>query len=900
MGSNEPIFFELFIVKNGFPLIPRPSISYICAVYFGNSSFREKKYIIMTKYLKFSLVFLLFIINSVSAQIKITSLPQNKNGIFDPVFYDKNEFRNVDLLINGWTVYSENDPEKQVTTSIPAYFEGKESLIFEKKITFSSQQIQNSQFVLGFLGVNYYAEISINDYIIFKHPGGSSPFEIALPKDILKENSLIKIKISNNLDSESSIPVLQRFLFPNLEGGIFREVYLKTVPSLHITYNSYSFTLDQAFSKATINFHVGVGNSLFKNSSQTKDILLRVSLIAKGSVSPQTKADFIQTISAEDNDFTCKLDLANPSLWTPAKPNYYLCEISILKDGLVVDKTIKQIAFFGFDKTRVHFLLNGNPFTLLGTTYYLDETSLHRMVSYQKIKDDLTLIKNTGFNAVRFAKAFPNPYAIKLCQEIGLLALIELPLNSVPEEIFDKNDFQLRASNFMKVFAGNYIDYGNTLMIGVGSSFLPNSESTQKFISRMCQSIRDLKVLTYASFVGPQTDEIPGLDLYGIELYTSPVDLAKDHLQKIINDLGKNSVFISELTYPNYNGDQNGYLTKNSSDAQAKYFSDMINLSRDLNLSGFFINSLFNYNGGFASLYGSYSNNLIYKFGVLDFSRDLNSIGYKVLYSKLNESSKVTIPIGTRKDDNPIIFIFLALFLSIIMAALINLKKKFREDCSRALLRPYNFFSDIRDHRIISGMHTLVLMMIQAGSISLLFTIMFYYLRTNILLEKIFLSFGSHTLMKWLSFISWNPMICFVILFFVIILKFVVISIIVKVTSLFIKTKVEFLGVLYSVIWSFLPFTLLLPVELLLFKILVNGNFTYIILTLIFFFCLWVVQRLIKGIHVIFDVRPLTVYFYSILFIILLVCGVIFKYQFTNSTLYYITNAVKQYKVMIF
>jgi beta-galactosidase len=857
----------------------------------------------MTKYLKISSILLFFTLNTVSAQIKITSLPQNQNGIFDPVFYDKNEYRNVDLLLYDWNVYPENDNEKQISTSVPAYFEGKESIVFEKRISFTSQQIQNSQFILGFLGLNYYAEIFVNDYNIFKHQGGSYPFEIALPKDILKENSIIKIKVSNKLDSESTIPVLQSFLFPNLEGGIFREVYLKSVPSLHITYSSYSLTFDQNFAKASINFHVGIGNSLFQKSSQllqSKDVLLRVTLTANGSTSPQAKSDFVQTITAEDNDVTCRLDITNPALWSPAKPNYYLCELSILRDGQVVDKTVKQIAFFAFDKNRDRFLLNGTPFSLQGTTYYLDETSLHRMVSYQRIKDDLTLIKNTGFNAVRFAKSFPNPYSLKLCQELGLIALIELPLNSVPEEIFEKNEFQLRTFNFLKTYVNCYLEYGNTLMIGVGSSFLANSTATENFISKLCQTLKDKKILSYASFVGAQTAEIPDLDFYGIELYTTPVDASKEHLQKIIKDLGKSSVFISELTYPNYVGDQNGYLTKNSSDSQAKYFADMITLARDLNISGFFINSLFNYNGAFSSLFGSYTNNKIYKFGILDFSRDLNSIGYKVLYSKLNDGTKVTIPIGSKKEDNPIIFIFIALFLSLIMAALINLKKKFREDCSRALFRPYNFFSDIRDRRIISGLHTAVLMMVQAGSVSLLFTILFYFLRTNIFMEKIVLAFGSHTLMKWISFISWNPMICFVILFFIIILKFILISFIVLTASVFIKTRVEFMGVLYSVIWSFLPFTLLLPVELLLFKILVNGSFTIIILAVILFFGLWVLQRMLKGIYVIFDVRPLTVYFYSILFIILIACGVILKYQYTNSTIYYIENAIKQYKMMIF
>lgn len=857
----------------------------------------------MSKHLKYLIVLSALLQNLLLAQIKVTSLPQNTNGIFDPVFFDSNEFRNVELLNSGWQVYRENDIEKKTTVSVPAIFEGEETLVFEKKIKFTEQQIQNSQLILGFLGLNYSAEISINGYNIYKHSGGSYPFEVPLPKDILKENSTVTVKVSSKLNSENSIPSTQRFLFPSLSGGIFRNVYIKTVSPLHVTSNSYSYSFDQAFTKASINFKIGIENSAFQKSSQisqSKEIIVRINLIPNGSATVQAKGDFVQIISAEDNEANIRLELINPQLWSPQTPNFYLCEVNLISNGEVIDKTVKQISFYQIKKDENNFLLNGIPFVLQGTTYFLDESSLRKMNSYDKIKDDLTLIKNTGFNSVRFSKSYPNPYAVKLCQELGLFALIELPLNSVPEDILGQNDFQLHTVQLLKSAISNYSEYGNTIIIGAGSSLLPNSEITQNFLSQVSGSIKEKGFFTYASFVGVQTTPINDIDFYGIELYSPLIANVKEEFQKGIDALGKNSIFVSEATYPNYKGNQSGYLTKFSSDAQAKYFGELINLTRELKISGFFINSLFDYKGEFASLYGSYSENGFYKFGILDYARNLNSISYKVIAAKLSNDAKVTIPIGTRKDDNPIIFIFLALFLFIVMAVLINTKKKFREDCTRALLRPYNFFADVRDHRIMSGIHTAILLLIQAGSASLLITILLFYYRTNILLEKFVIAIGHHSLLKLISYLAWNLQSCFVFLFALFILKFVLIAAVIKFASFFIKTRVEFPSILYTVVWSFLPLILLLPVELILFKLLINGTYETAILIFLILYFLWILQRIFKGIYVVFDVRPLMVYLYSFAVIVLVVGGILLKYQLTSSTYYYIVNSIKQYNSMIF
>ncbi len=860
----------------------------------------------MIKTLERIFVLSILIQSILSAQIKVTSLPPTQSADFDASFFGKNELRNVVLLNSDWKIYPDGDPSKSISASVPAIFEGNATLNFEKKIYLTADQVQKQQIKLCFLGINNYAEILINGLSIYKHAGCAYPFDINLPGDILKSdaNNTITIKINRKLDSESTIPVLQRFLFPNVDGGLIRDVYLKFVSPLHVASINFKYGFDQQLTNAQVNFNIGIENSNFVNKTEAQktaqDVIIRANLFPKGSTIPQSKIDLPQTISAENQNVSFRLDVANPQLWSPENPNYYICEVTVEAGGQVIDKISREISFFQLTKDDTGLFLNKSPFVLTGTTYCLNETDLRQLNVYQKIKDDLTLIKSTGFNSVRFAKYFPNPYALKICQELGLVALIELPINSIPEEILSRNEFLLYSEGILNNMISSYSKYSNSLVIGAGSSFLPNSAPTENYISVLGKLIAEKDFLSYASFVGAQDTTIEGIDLYGLELFSPQINSLDDVFQKETESLGKGSFFVSEVSYPNYYGSSTGYLAKFSSEAQAKYFENFINLINSSKVSGYFINSLFEYRGNFASLYAGHLKNNLYSIGVLNSSRNLNSIGYKVLYSKLNSSPKVTIPIGTRKDDSPLSFILFGLFLAIFMGVLINTKKKFREDCTRALLRPYNFFADVRDHRIMSGVHTAIMMFIESGALALLITIFLYFLKSNILFEKILLSFGSTRIMDAFSYLAWNPQPCFIILFVLFSIKLAAISLVIKFASFFLKTKVELASIFYSVVWSFLPLTLLLPIELVLYKILgLSGvNIASAVFFIIYF--LWIFQRLLKSIYVIFDIRRSTVYFYSLGIIILVLGLIILKYQYTHSAFYYISNAVKQYKSMIF
>ncbi len=135
------------------------------------------------------------------------------------------------------------------------------------------------------------------------------------------------------------------------------------------------------------------------------------------------------------------------------------------------------------------------------------------------------------------------------------------------------------------------------------------------------------KNLIYASFNFLPKHRIEGIDFYGIEVFNNLNQISSS----INNSSIKKNIFISEATYPNYVGNSSGYLNEFSFEAQAKYFEQIIEKSNSEKLSGFFINSMFDYYGDFSSLYSKYNKDNLYQIGILGTDENITSLGLQLL-----------------------------------------------------------------------------------------------------------------------------------------------------------------------------------------------------------------------------------------------------------------------------
>lgn len=851
----------------------------------------------------FLIIFTLFSLQ-LTAQIKIKELPPYDLTNIDQAFTGASSVRQIIPLRTGWKIYNPDSPEKKTDITNPSAFEGAENLVYEREISFSDELVINNILELVFLGINYSGEILVNDKLIYKHPGGELPFSIELPKDILNFGTPNKITINLHFspNANTTIPFKTGFLFPKNLGGITRDVFIRIVPNTNIKNVDIVKNDITRLSNANIRFRCQFEKSEILNSDSTGNQTYSVSaLISDGANNTAAANDRISISFSKSNKASLEfgLSISDVKLWSPDAPNNYTAHIRLYKNNELADEVIKSFSIFDFSVAEDNYSLNGEPFVLKGTTYSGSFNTNGNLVSYSEIENDLNKIKETGFNAVRFSKEIAHPYSVYYCSKIGLLAFVELPSNSIPVSFIEKESFEKRAENYLRILLSYYSDYSALSAVGLGSSYLADSPIHMSCINRLSTFVKkNYNYITYASFTGYPKNEIGNLDLYGIEVYSKKLENFRSDILESINSLGKQKIFVSEVTYPYYNGSKNGYDNPYTIEAQAKYINDFIGVANSLELNGYFINSLFDYSGEYSSFYSGYNKDNVYKIGLLGLNKDENNIAYKVLKYNLGEGERVTIPIGTKESDSPLFFILIALGLAVIMGLVINSKRKFREDASRALLRPYNFYADIRDHRVLSGFHTIVLMLILAGSHALLQVNLLYYLRTNLLLEKLVLSTGSPVITSFVNYLSWNPLQAFIYLFVISLLLFVVLSLIIKIASMFIKTRVMFSSIYFVVIWAFLPFALMLPLELILYKILQYGLLNYYIYGLFVLFSLWIIQRIMKGVFVIFDVPSYRVYMYTLLLAIVIIGGKLLYFQLSESTIDYIITSIKQFQLM--
>jgi beta-galactosidase len=841
------------------------------------------------------------------AQVIFRDLPNYRINSSDQLFFDITSTRNIISLDGTWNVYSADDDTKEkVNVNIPSIFEGRADLVFQKNFPLTSDQINNQKISLIFFGLNYSADISINKVIIYRHPGGEFPFTVSVPRDILRsdKDNIIYIKLTYKLDSQNTIPLLQRFLFPQNFGGLIRDVYLHITPNVSITDFSYKTDVDLKTNKATISVKSIIDNKEFKKANDSTEVQTNFKLRTQ-IFYPDGKT----SSSIDENSFNLKpnkqfeiknsIPIPSPTLWTPDNPESYIVRLELWRGDKLVDRYDQSIAISKLESLQDNLLLNGKIFNLYGVAYSPSYYQYGSLSSYKRIESDLEKIKQAGFNAVRFAKELPHPYYLRICEQIGLLAFVELPIANLPTGLANSQNFIVRSKNYLSSVLQAYEKFSAIGGIGFGSSYLFKSDEHRALLSDLSLQVKTSKdVLTYASFIDFNYQSIDNLDLYGIEFLNLSPSAKQNEIENMISTAGKGKLLIGEATYTVNVGQTDGYINKHSYEAQAKFFDDIFDFYQSNKLVGFFVNTMFDLRGNFPSIINGYNANNLYRIGLVAEDRKQERLAYKVLSARMNNFEKVTIPIGSPRDDSPMIFIITGLILALLMGVLVNSGRKFREDASRALLRPYNFFADVRDQRIISAYHSLFLGIIIALVTSLVFANLFFYFKNNVLFEKLLLSFGSPSILSGISYLAWHPINSIIWLFIISIISMILVTIIIKASSFFVRTRVYLSSVFFTVVWALLPIVLLIPVGIILYRLLNAGSANIYIYIFLLTFIVWLLYRLLKGISVIFDVSPGGVYFYGLLSLFGIIIFFLLIYQVNNSVIQYLMLTLKQFNII--
>jgi beta-galactosidase len=295
---------------------------------------------------------------------------------------------------NGWLPYQEGWYRKLFT--IPEKDNGKKVII-------------------DFDGIYRDSKVWINGQLLGRNLNGYLGFEYDLtPYVKFGQNNVVAVHYDNRVKGTSRWYTGE---------GIYRDVCLKVINPVHVTYNGTYITtplVTEAFSK------VNVETNVVNETGKEGEITLETEIIdSKGTV-VATKKDVAYLQFLNDHTFLQEFKVLKPELWDTENPNLYYAKTKVLFNGEYQSDYQTRFGIRDIELTPEQGLfLNGKKVFAQGGDMHHDIGCLGSVALKEGYRYRLQLLKNMGCNSIRLSHNPHAPVLLDLCDEMGILVIAE-------------------------------------------------------------------------------------------------------------------------------------------------------------------------------------------------------------------------------------------------------------------------------------------------------------------------------------------------------------------------------------------------------------------------------------------------------------------------------------------
>ncbi len=217
--------------------------------------------------------------------------------------------------------------------------------------------------------------------------------------------------------------------------GIFRDVYILSTPKVHIQDFQIDAGLSSNYTDGDLKTSVWV-----RNLSGAAVSGYSVDLSLFNSDGAEVFSSVKQIFSSIANEAEGKVDfqkaVAGPLLWSAEKPNLYTLVLALKDDGGQILET--RSARIGFRKVelkkdsgnRTVLYINNKPVKFKGVNRHEMDPDFGRVISLDRMIEDITIMKRNNINAVRTSHYPNDPRWYDLCDEYGLYIIDETNVES--------------------------------------------------------------------------------------------------------------------------------------------------------------------------------------------------------------------------------------------------------------------------------------------------------------------------------------------------------------------------------------------------------------------------------------------------------------------------------------
>jgi hypothetical protein len=323
----------------------------------------------------------------------------------------------------------------------------------------------------------------------------------------------------------------------------------------------------------------------------------------------------------------------------------------------------------------------------------------------------------------------------------------------------------------------------------------------------------------------------------------------------------------------------NGFSDPLSNEAQALNISKFYNWSFAAGLAGVVVWSFNDYTLERPTMLVDHFDSYICTSGLVDVYRQ-RRVAYDVYKALINDEKLPLLQARDGSFSTPLVFIIAGLLLALAIAFTANQSRRFREYVVRAVLRPYNFYSDIRDQRILSISQTTLLATVLSSSVGLVLSSFFYFIRIDPSVEYLLhIVLPSDSSYEVLRYVSWHTEFGILAWTVAVLLAFVVLAGLLRIGAMFVRGRVYMRDTFTIVVWSSLPLLALLPIGIGLYQALSTNQLSQVVPVLMFGLALWSLIRVLRATSVVFDVRSSIVYTIGLGVIALLFAAVIVSWD---------------------
>jgi len=273
--------------------------------------------------------------------------------------------------------------------------------------------------ILRFGAVMTVAEVWLNGTLVGTHEGGFTPFDYDIT-GLLRETGTNRLFVKVDSREIKDVPPFGNVVDYLCYGGIYREVELQVRPALHVkhllvkTLEAPSLRDDEMLLDATLVLSGDVPEGLVAEARILRD------------GTPAMSA--VPTFESRKNVLEFRNLVSEIDRWTLERPTLYELEVTLKKDGVVLDRARVRFGFRTAEFTPEGFVLNNKKIKLYGLNRHQSYPYVGYAMPARIQRKDADILKDElGCNLVRTSHYMQSDHFIDRCDELGLLVFEEIP-----------------------------------------------------------------------------------------------------------------------------------------------------------------------------------------------------------------------------------------------------------------------------------------------------------------------------------------------------------------------------------------------------------------------------------------------------------------------------------------